>query len=280
MMNIHNVRRLAVASALVVGAFCAPTFAADDDVVARVGERTITKSVLDAAAERLGSQFARVPEDQRRARILDALIDFAVLAKEAEKAGIDKEPETQRLLEYLRLQALHNAYFRREIESQITEEKLKARYEKQVAEMAPQKEVRARHILLKTQEEAKGVIAELEGGADFEALAKEKSTGPSGPQGGDLGFFTRGRMVPEFEQAAFALEPGTFSKEPVQTQFGFHVIKVEEMRDVAPPTFEQSRQQVTQVLMAETYSEAVSKAREAQKVEVLDPALKLPQQAE
>lgn len=280
MTAISTIRSFALGAAIAISPLAAPAFAQEDKVVARVGDRTITQSVLDAATNRLGSQFARVPEDQRPARILDALIDFAVLAKEAEKAGIDKEPETERLLEYLRLQALHNAYFRREIESQITEEKLKARYDKQVAETEPQKEIRARHILVKTEEEAKAVIEALKGGGDFETLAKEKSTGPSGPQGGDLGFFSKGRMVPEFEAAAFSMDAGEFSSEPVKTQFGYHVLKVEEKRDVAPPTFEQSRQQVMQVLMAETYAEAVKAAREAQEVEIVDSALKLPEAAE
>ncbi|NJO38685.1 MAG: hypothetical protein HC871_15110, partial [Rhizobiales bacterium] len=106
-------------------------------------------------------------------------------------------------------------------------------------------EVRARHILLASEDDAKAVIAELEGGADFSELAKEKSTGPSGPQGGDLGYFKKGQMVPEFGDAAFAMDVGSTSAAPVKTQFGFHVIKVEDKRKVEP-SFEETEPQIRQ----------------------------------
>ena len=253
----------------------ASVFAQDDKVVAKIGERTITNADLDAAMIRLQQQFQNIPEDQRRPRVLDALIDFAAFANKAEEAGLDKKPETARLLDYLRLQALHNAFFVETIQGTITEEGMKARYDKQVAEVKPEKEVHARHILVKTKEEAEAIIKELDGGADFVELAKAKSTGPSGPNGGDLGFFGKGRMVPAFEQAAFALQPGEYSREPVQTQFGFHVMKVDEVRDVAPPSFEQSKEQIRQVMLSEAYAAAVKEARAEQDAEVLDDTLKL-----
>lgn len=254
-----------------------PLLAQDSKVIANVDGVEITAADLEQANLRLGQQFSRFPEAERKARVLDALIDFTVLAKKAEEESIDKEADVERMLEFLRRQALHNAYFRKKIQNLVTDEAIKQRYEKQIAEAEPQKEVHARHILVKTEEEARKIIEELKGGADFIELAKEKSTGPSGPQGGDLGFFGKGRMVPEFEQAAFAMNTGEFSSEPVKTQFGFHVLKVDATRDVEPPKLEQLKQQLEQVLLSEAYSEAMKSARAERKIEVLDPALKLPE---
>ena len=136
---------------------------------------------------------------------------------------------------FLKDRALHNEYFRTKVVDGLTEEAVQERYNKEVAATPPEMEVKARHILVDSEEQARNVITELDGGKDFIELAKEKSTGPSGPQGGDLGYFTRGRMVPEFEEAAFALEPGSYTKEPIKTQFGWHIIKVEDKRDTPPP---------------------------------------------
>ncbi|MFD0915058.1 peptidylprolyl isomerase [Pseudahrensia aquimaris] len=267
-----------LAAGVVVVSLAGSAFAQEDKPVAKVGDRVITTSDLDEAVNRLGQQFSNVPEEQRRARILDALIDFSVLAAEAEKSGVADTDAVKKTLEYLRIQALHNAYFSDKIRPSVTEEQVKARYDEQVAAATPEQEVKARHILVKTEEEAKAIIAELDGGADFIELAKTKSTGPSGPQGGDLGFFGKGRMVPEFEQAAFAMKAGEYSKEPVKTQFGFHVLKVDEVRDVALPTFEQSKGQIEQLLLSEAYAAAVKSGRSSLGIEVLDESLKLPEE--
>lgn len=250
--------------------------AQETSIIAKVGKRTISKADLDQASKRLSQQFANIPEEQRRARILDALIDFSVLAQAAEKEGYDKDDDFKRTIEYLRVQALHNVYFRKKIEATVTDEALKARYEKQISGITPEKEVHARHILVKTIDEAKAIIEKLNSGSDFIELAKKSSTGPSGPQGGDLGWFGKGRMVPEFEKAAFSMKPGEYSIEPVKTQFGFHVMKVDEVRDVALPTFEKSAPQLRQVLLSEAYEKAVKDNRAKQKIEVMDKTLILP----
>ncbi|MEL6750528.1 MAG: peptidylprolyl isomerase [Pseudomonadota bacterium] len=252
-------------------------FAQDADaVVAKVGDREITNADLDVAATALAQQVANAPEAERRARVLDSLIDIHVLAGKAKADGLADDAATKRRIDLLTNRALHNAYFDATIRSKITDEELQARYDTEVASVTPEKEVKARHILVETEEAAKAIITELDGGADFEALAKEKSTGPSGPQGGDLGFFGKGRMVPDFEVAAFRLEPGTYTKEPVKTQFGFHVIKVDEVRDVALPTFDQAKDQLRQIVLAEKYAEAIKSAREAAGVTINDESLKLP----
>ncbi|EAS49293.1 peptidyl-prolyl cis-trans isomerase [Aurantimonas manganoxydans SI85-9A1] len=267
-------RSTLLAGALVFAAFGTAAHAADEDVVARVGSEEITERDLKAAAAEVGEQFARLPADQRKLAVLSALIDIKVLARQAEAEALQDDPEVAAQIDFLRERTLHNAYFARNGVANITEEELKARFEKEVAAMPATEEVHARHILLKTKEEAEAVIAKLDGGADFVELAKESSTGPSGPEGGDLGFFSAGQMVPEFEKVAFTMEPGTYTKEPVQTQFGWHVIKVEEKREAPKPEFDAVKDQVRQVVLREKYMGLVQKARDDLPVEYVDPAMK------
>lgn len=242
--------------------------------IAKVADRTITENELELAVERLGPQYGDISDEEKRKLVFKSMVDFTVLAKLAEKQGLDKDPETIKTLEYLKLQALHNAYFKKAIEPQVTQEVLKEAYETQIAEQEPEPEVKASHILLEEEQQAIDVITELDGGADFAELAKEKSTGPSAPQGGDLGFFSKGRMVPEFEQAAFAMEIGTHSKEPVKTQFGYHVIKVIEKRDKPLPTFEELEQRLRQAALARIYAQTVQAQRAAIDIEIIDDTLK------
>jgi peptidyl-prolyl cis-trans isomerase C len=251
--------------------------AAKDDgtkIVGTMNGQPITERDLDMTFTDLQDQLGQVPAADRRAASLSALIDIRSLAARGEAAGLDETEEFKNRLAFLRQRALHNAYFREEVVDKITDEDVRARYDKEVAASSPENEVRARHILLKSEEEARAVIAELEGGAEFEAVAKEKSTGPTGPNGGDLGYFTRGRMVPEFEEAAFALDVGSYTKEPVQTQFGWHVIKLEDKRQVQPPSFAEVENQIRAVLLRERYFELLSQLREEAEVEITDPALK------
>ena len=268
--------RIIAASTLMAGvAFSNAVFAQESKPVAKVGEVTITEADLDQAMKDMADQFARVPEAERKARALDSLIDFHVLAAAARKAGIDKDPEVMRRVELLRIRALHNGYFEKKVQTAVTDAELKARFDREMAAATPEKEVKARHILVKTEDEAKAIIKELEGGADFVELAKKKSTGPSGPNGGDLGFFGAGRMVPAFEEAAFKLEKGGYTKDPVRTQFGFHVIKVDETRNKPLPTFEASKQQLRQLMLTEAYTKSIEEQRKAVGAEILDEALKL-----
>lgn len=274
-LRLSSTLAAAVFSASVL--FSPVALAQEDKVLAKVGEKSITTGDLDQAMKDLAAQFRNFPEAERRARALDSLIDIAVLANRAEAEGMAATPVMKRRLELLRTRALHNGYFQEKIQTTIDDAAMKARFDKEIAGATREKEISARHILVKTEEEAKAIIKELDGGADFVELAKTKSTGPSGPKGGDLGFFGKGRMVPEFEAAAFGLEKGAYTKEPVKTQFGFHIIKVEDSRDTPLPTFEATKKQIQQVMLAEAYAEAIKKARETVGVEVLDETLKLPE---
>ena len=245
-----------------------------DAVIGTINGRQITNRDLDFTIGDLDDQLGQVPVDQQRFAALMALIDIKLLATEAEAEGIGETASFENRLEFLRDRALHNTYFRERISDPVTDEDVRARYDAEIAATPPENEIRARHILVETQEEAAAIIAELEAGADFEQLAQERSTGPSGPNGGDLGYFTRGRMVPSFEEAAFALDPGSFTTEPVESQFGWHVIKVEDRRPVQPPPFEQVTDQIRSVLLRERYFERLQELREAAAIDISDQQLK------
>jgi peptidyl-prolyl cis-trans isomerase C len=247
---------------------------AADPVVATVGGVEIRTSELQMAEADLDPQFESLPAEQRRVAALAAVIDIKALARKAEAEKLDETESFKRLMAFQRDRALHNALFRSGVVESITEEDVRARYEKEVAATPAEEEISARHILVETEEAAKALIAELDEGKDFAELAKENSTGPSAANGGDLGYFTKGRMVPEFEAAAFALEDGEYAKEPVQTQFGWHVIKVEDRREAAPPPFEQVADQFRQLVLRERYGDLIREARGAVEIEVLDENLK------
>ena len=245
-----------------------------DKVVATVGDAKIQQWELDMAEDSLDPQLAKMPEAQRRVAALSTAIDVKMLARKAEEAGLDKSEEFKREMQFTRERTLHNLYFKSKVVDAISEADIKARYEKEVAAQPPQEEVKARHILLKTKQEAEDVIKQLDKGADFAKLAKEKSTGPSAAKGGELGYFTKGQMVPAFEEAAFALKPGQYTEEPVKTQFGWHVIQVEDKRKAPPPPLDQVSDQVKQVLMRERYLKVLKSARDQMKVDIADPQLK------
>ncbi|MBV2141895.1 peptidylprolyl isomerase [Falsochrobactrum sp. TDYN1] len=254
----------------------AQSAAASEDpakVLATVNGKDITVGDLDQAAGDLDPQFARLPAEQRRLAALAALIDIKAMSSEAEKEKLDQSQEFKSRMEFLRERALHNEYFKDAVVDKIADADVRARYDKEIAAIPPQVEVRARHILVKTKEEADAIIKKLEGGAKFEDLAKESSTDGTAANGGDLGYFAEGQMVPEFEKAAFALKPGEYTKEPVQSQFGFHVIQLEDRRTKQPPAFEQVSEQIRSVVMRERYVELVKNLREGMKIEYKDPAI-------
>ncbi|KHJ55270.1 peptidylprolyl isomerase [Aureimonas altamirensis] len=245
-----------------------------ETVVARVGGAEITEADLDAAAEDLSQQFAQLPPQQRRLATISALIDVKALATKAEAEGLQDEDAVARQIAFLRERALHNAYFDKHGAEAITEDELRARYDAEKERFVPQEEVHARHILVETKEEADKLIERLGAGEKFEDLAREASRDPSAQNGGDLGFFTKGRMVPAFEEAAFALEPGSYTQQPVETQFGWHVIQGVEKRQTQFPPFEQVREQARQVVLRDKYIEMLEAARQDLNVEYVDPELK------
>ncbi|RCW26048.1 peptidyl-prolyl cis-trans isomerase C [Ciceribacter lividus] len=265
--------KLALAACVAFVGLQAPAFA-EDALVAKVGNLEIRQSELDIALANLDPQLSQLPDEQKKIAALSSAIDVKLLAGNATSEGLKDDPAYQQRMQFIAERELHNLYFKKHVVDAVTDDEVKARYEKEIAALPKQEEVRARHILVKTEDEAKAIIAELDKGKDFVELAKEKSTDPNKSEGGDLGYFTKGRMVPEFEQAAFAMEKGTYSKTPVKTQFGFHVIKVEDKRDAPPPAYEDVSQQVRQLVMRDKYLELIAKAKAEQKVEIVDEALR------
>ncbi|MEP3045717.1 MAG: peptidylprolyl isomerase [Roseibium sp.] len=244
-----------------------------DDVVAKVGNAEITEADIAFAAQDLGQELQRFPPAQWRQILLDVVVDMELLAQAAREDGLDQDPDFKKQLEFLELRALRNAYLGEKIYGDISEEDVKAAYDKEFSDFEGAEEISARHILVKEKSEAEAIIKELDGGADFAEQAKENSTGPSGPNGGDLGYFGKGQMVPAFEEAVFALEKGAYTKEPVETQFGWHVIKLEDMRRQEAPAFETVADQVRQQVMRERYDAKMAELKEAVVVEIMDETL-------
>lgn len=269
-------KMLAAVAVVALMAAQGPVLAQDaaDPVVATVAGQEVRQSELTLAIGGLDPQMAQLPEEQKRVAALSAIIDVKLLAADASKEGLQDDATFKQRVAYLTDRELHNAYFKKHVVDMVTPEEVKARYDKEVAAIPPQEEVKARHILLKTEEEAKAVIAELDGGKDFIELAKAKSEDPNKADGGDLGYFSKGRMVPEFEAVAFTLDKGAYTKTPVKSQFGFHVILVEDKRAVAAPPLEQVEPQVRQLVMRDKYIALLAAAKEAGGVEIADPALK------
>ena len=222
-----------------------------DTVVARVGGEEIHLSDMAEAAQTLPEEVRSMPPAVLYPMLLDQMIDRKALVLAARKQGLDKDPAVQRSIAHATDQALQNALLTRDIGPSVTEEAIRARYDKTIANKPGEEEVHARHILVPDEATAKKVIAELDHGGDFTALAKKYSTDPAAQQGGDLGFFKKADMVPEFAAAAFALKPGEVTQSPVHTQFGWHVIKLDEKRVAPPPAFEQSRDEIRQQIIQE-----------------------------
>lgn len=233
------IRDLAI-SALAAGfiSVAALPVLADDPVVAVVNGEKILRSDVENAQGNLPQEYQSVPMAQIFPMLLTSMIDSKLVAADARANKINEDEEFKANVALVMDQLLERYAVQKEIALAITDEKLRAAYDAGAVETGS--EIQARHILVKTVEEANAIIKSLDGGADFAELAKEKSTGPSGSRGGDLGFFGKGQMVPPFEEAAFALKPGMYTKTPVQTQFGYHVIKVESERAAQAPSFEDS----------------------------------------
>lgn len=260
----------AVAPWAIAGAFMlllTPARAADDPVVAVVDGASIHLSEVERIHSQLPDQYRAYPLQLLFPDLLDMVVDRRIAAAEARKRGLDNDPEVKATLARVEEDVLQRVLVGRHIEQSLTDEALKARYDKMVADMPASELVHARHILVDSEGEAKRVIEDLKGGADFATLAEERSTGPSKSKGGDLGYFGRDEMVPEFAEAAFALQPGESTQQPVQTQFGWHVIKVEDRKAGEAPSFEDAREELKAEMSRDVGIAFVQELREGAKVE-------------
>lgn len=239
------------------------------EVLAKVGSQTITEQELVIAEQEFGSELAQVPPEQKRGVLIDALVNMELLAQAARDAGLDKGPVFENRLQFVTLQALRNAFVEQSIVGSVSPEDVQKTYQDVVvAQHKPEEQVRARHILVESKEAAEKVIADLKGGADFAELAKQ-SKDPSGQNGGDLGYFGRGQMVPPFEQAAFALEPGATTEQPVESQFGWHVIRVDEKRMSQPPALADVEAQLRQYVLRGKFESVMADLRSKYPVEIV-----------
>lgn len=243
-------------------------------VVATVGDQDITEADLGFAAEDMAQDLSQMPPEERRAFLVRILIDMKVMSDAARAAGMDQTPLFAQRQAYLEERALRRAYFADAIAGAVTPEAVQAEYDRYVAQFQPQDEIHASHILVDSEEKANELKAELDGGADFATLAQENSIDPGAANGGDLGFFSRGMMVQPFEEAAYALaNPGDISA-PVQSQFGWHIIRLEEKRQSAPPALEQVAPQIQQQLLQQAFVSKVDELMAGVTVNIADPELK------
>jgi peptidyl-prolyl cis-trans isomerase C len=246
---------------------------APDTVLARVDGIEIRQSDLEAELRRLPDELRSVPPQMLQPLLLDQLITQKAIVGAARRAGLDRDPEVIARIRRAEEESLQQALLIREVQPLLSEEALRARFQRDTASRPAEEEIRARHILVPTEQEARAALAEVRRpNADFAEVARRRSTGPGSREGGDLGFFKRGDMIPEFEAVAFSLQPGQIAANPVRTQFGWHVIKVEERRAMTPPTFDESREQLRQQAFEDGVNQAVERIRAAATIERLDGA--------
>jgi peptidyl-prolyl cis-trans isomerase C len=200
--------------------------------------------------------------------LLDRIIDSKLVVQEGKKSKVTEDPAFKKRMAFVEDQVLQDFWIQREIARQVTADKLQKRYEERLKQMPTEEEVHARHILVSTEDEAKALIAEIKKGAAFDKLAKEKSTDKaSGAEGGDLGWFKKSDMVKEFADAAFNLKKGELTEAPVKTQFGYHVIKVEDRRKAPPPAFEEMADQLKEEMAREAVTAQLDQLRSGAKIE-------------
>ncbi len=257
-------------SAVLLAVLALPAIAADssDPVVARVNGEEIHRSDVMRQLQMAGPQLQQLPPQMIYPQILQKMIATKVVAQKGYADKMDKDKEVQERVKDLEAQVVAEAYIHKLVEPKISEDKIKERYEKLVSKYKPQDEVRARHILVKTQQEADEIIKKLKSGADFAKLAEEKSkdTG-SAKQGGDLGYFPHDSMVKPFADAAFRMKTGEISDKAVKTEFGYHIIKVEDKRKSSPPPIAEVRGQISNQLGQELTNDEVKALEAKAKIE-------------
>ena len=270
-----------LSAACLVGVLCWPLASraatpapqAADPVAATVDGKPIHLSDVRAEAARLPANLQALPPATLYPMLLTRMIDARALVLEARRQKLQDTKAVKTQIALATDQVLENALLSKEVKPQITEAAIHALYDKTIAGKPGAEEVHARHILVPTKEQAEKIIAELNKGGDFAALAKKYSKDPGAADGGDLGFFKKTDMVPAFADAAFALKPGTYTKTPVHTQFGWHVIQVLARRQAPPPTFAEAAPKLRQKVLRAAVEKAIAQARAGVKVQTFPKAL-------
>jgi peptidyl-prolyl cis-trans isomerase C len=250
---------------------------ADSTVVATVNGYEITASEVRLAADDIMPQLGEVPANLRFPFVVEYLMERHLLAQAAVKEGYAESEEYRRRLAFYQAKALRDAYFASKLMPSVTEEKVRQAYDEQAAKVEAEERARARHILVASEQEAKDIAARLAQGEEFEALASQYSLDGSREFGGDLGYFTADEMVPQFSETAFSLEVGEVSQ-PVQTEFGWHLIKLEDRRVGGAQPFEDVKDGIRMVLLRQSVQDRLVELRQSAAIEVHDPDLKRLQQ--
>ena len=239
-----------------------------DPVVATVNGQPIYLSELQVAQQALPPQYRNMPLSSVYPALLDRIIDSKLVVADGKKNKVETDPDFKKRMAFVEDQVVQDFWLQKELAKRVTPDKLQARYQEKLKSMPAEDEVHARHILVATEQEAKDLLAELKKGTSFDKLAREKSTDKaSGAEGGDLGWFKRTDMVKEFSDAAFALKKGETSEAPVKTQFGYHLIKVEDRRQAPPPSFEELADQLREEVQRETVTQYIDQLHANAKVE-------------
>ncbi len=239
-----------------------------DTVIAKVGPDAIHYSDLQDAMQTLPEQLRAMPPAMLYPMLLDQLVDREVIVLQARKDKLQDDPKVKQAIQQASNMALQNALLTRAIQPTLTPEAIQARYDKDYAGKSGEEQAHAEHILVASEDKAKEIIAQLNKGADFAAVAKENSTDPSAKENsGDLGWFKKGDMLPEFSDAAFALKPGQITQTPVHTRFGWHVIKLEATRTAPPPPVDEVRDEIRQQIIQEGVAKVLASAKQDVPVE-------------
>jgi peptidyl-prolyl cis-trans isomerase C len=243
----------------------------EDSVVARINGAEIMLSDVVAFHDTLPDQYRALPLEALYPALIERMIDFSLIAALGRKEGLEDDAEVKRRAARAENEIIRDVYIERVIGEGVSDAALTERYEAFLRDAPRDEEVRASHILVEEETTAREIIARLEDGAEFAEVAAESSIGPSGPSGGDIGYFTREAVVPEFAEAAFSLEPGMMTKDPVQTEFGWHVIRVEDRRIMPPPSFEEMREQFVGEMSQELVNGLIERLREGAEIERFNP---------
>jgi peptidyl-prolyl cis-trans isomerase C len=244
--------------------------AAADPVVAKVDGVDIRESDLALAEEEVAASLPPdASPDAKRNYLITHLVDMILLGRAAEEQGLSGSEDFKKRFAAMRMKLLAGLLLRQVAQKDVSEAAMRKVYDDAVKQMGDEQEVRARHILLETEDQAKAVLADLKKGADFAEVAKQKSKDPAAADGGDLGYFTKDQMVPEFADAAFKLDKGKIS-DPVKTAFGWHIIKVEDKRKKQVPSYDQVKDQLAGVVAQQAQAELVNKLRGQAKIERMD----------
>ena len=235
-------------------------------IVATVDGKPIFLSEIIGMAQRLPEQYRKMSLEAVYPSLLTRAIDSKLVTLEGRRAGFSKDPDVKKRLLDVEDQIISEIFLTKTIGSQVTEEALQKIYSETKSEMANGDQIKARHILLDSEEKAVEIIKKLQAGGEFAKLASEYSTGPSAASGGDLGWFGEGQMVPEFSKAAFALNPGDIVTKPVKTQFGWHIILVEDRKVSAPPSFDEAKEQLASTMSQKLLKELIETLRTKAKI--------------